>query len=400
MLQQTQVDTVVPYFLRFLRVFPGVERLAEAPLERVLELWSGLGYYRRARNLHLAARRIVEEFDGRFPAAYPEACSLPGVGDYTARAVLSIAYNQPYVVVDGNVARVVSRLLTLRGNLHQLKFRRAVTEGLEQIFSRTRPGAFNQAVMELGQSLCLPRGPKCLQCPLRKMCRAHHDGSPEAYPEPRPRRASETRYLATAVLYRPYESRPQPSSPRQAKPDRHVALARGLDEGLMDGLWNFPGAFGSSPDEAAARLQTRLHSLTSGKFKWGSRSGLPRPVGRLRHGITYRSIVVDIYTAEFRENVANDSLRWVALSRLPRSAVSSLTRKITHLITALSEARGYGEAGGEGFLRAKPANPSPTATRSPLSPASGRGLLSTNIFAMRSKYCRQSFKTVHGRNLL
>ena len=107
----------------------------------------------------------------------------------------------------------------------------------------------------------------------------------------------------------------------------------------MDGLWNFPGAFGSSPDEAAARLQTRLHSLTSGKLKWGNRCGLPLPVGRLRHGITYRSIVVDIYTAELSEKVPNDPLRWFTLSRLPRSAVSSLTRKITHLITALSRKR-------------------------------------------------------------
>jgi A/G-specific adenine glycosylase len=335
MLQQTQVDTVVPYFLRFLRVFPNVERLAQAPLERVLELWSGLGYYRRARNLHRAAQRVIQDFDSVFPASYQEARSLPGVGDYTARAVLSIAYNQPYVVVDGNVARVVSRLRTLRGNLHQQKFRRAVTEELEQILSRTRPGHFNQAVMELGQSLCLPRAPKCPLCPLRKMCQAHGDGVPEAYPEPRPRRASETRYLATVVLHRPQGSGRRPAGRRQAAtPVPEVALARGLDEGLMDGLWNFPAAFGTSPAEAVSRLQARLRGMSDGNIRWKGRSS-PRSLAQLRHGITYRSIVVDIYAAEVSVNIARDSLRWFTLSRLSRSAVSSLARKIAETIVGV-----------------------------------------------------------------
>ncbi len=334
MLQQTQVDTVIPYFLRFLRAFPSVERLAQAPFERVLELWSGLGYYRRARNLHLAAQRVVQDFGGAFPSCYQEARSLPGVGDYTARAVLSIAYNQPYTVVDGNVARVVSRLRTLRGNLHQRKFRRAVTEELELIFSRRQPGDFNQAVMELGQSICLPRAPKCPLCPLRKMCKAYCDGAPEAYPEPRPRRASETRYLATVVLCRARRGGRRTAAQRQArKPE--VAMARGLDEGLMDGLWNFPAAFGNSPAEAVSQLQARLRGMTAGNIRWKNRSGLPRPVAQLRHGITYRSIIVDIYTAEVSGTIAENPLRWFTLSRLPRSAVSSLACKIAEKIVAL-----------------------------------------------------------------
>jgi A/G-specific adenine glycosylase len=362
MLQQTQVDTVIPYFLRFLRAFPTVERLAQAPSERILELWSGLGYYRRARNLHLAAKKVAQDFGGAFPSSYQEARSLPGVGDYTTRAVLSIAHNQPYTVVDGNVARVVSRLRRLRGNLHQQEFRRALNEELEQIFSRRQPGDFNQAVMELGQSICLPRAPQCPLCPLSTMCQAYRDGAPEAYPEPRPRRASETRYLATVVLCRnagwrrpsgkskiakragrkrrtSFESRisifdpnvcASPRAERQnAKPQ--VALARGLDEGLMDGLWNFPAAFGNSPAEAVSRLQTKLRCMTTAAIKLESRPGWPCPVARLRHGITYRSIIVDVYRAKVSGGVAKSSLRWFALSRLPRSAVSSLARKITEL---------------------------------------------------------------------
>lgn len=126
MLQQTQVATVIPYFHRFLRAFPSIAHLARAPLERVLEVWSGLGYYRRARNLHRAARMLAQRFGGRFPRHYARARTLPGVGDYTARAILSIAYNLPYAVLDGNVARVAARLHALKGNLSQPRFRRAV----------------------------------------------------------------------------------------------------------------------------------------------------------------------------------------------------------------------------------------------------------------------------------
>jgi len=361
MLQQTQVDTVVPYFQRFLQAFPSVKSLARAPLERVLELWSGLGYYRRARNLHRAAQKVVQDFGGVLPSSYHEARSLPGVGDYTARAVLSIAYNQPYAVVDGNVARVVSRLRALHGNLHQQKFSRALVEELELIFSRRQPGRFNQAIMELGQSICLPRAPKCPLCPLRRMCQAHRDGAPEAYPEPRPRRANETRYLATAVLYhahggwlRPLGLRSritqgnnadlpisqvpvcasQGAQARLAKP-LQVALGLGLDEGLMEGLWNFPAAFGSSPGEALSRLQARLGNMKPGNVRWESRSGLPRSLAQLRHAITYRSIVVDVYAGEVSGKSVKHPLRWFSVSRLPQSAVSSLARKIAEKIVAV-----------------------------------------------------------------
>jgi A/G-specific adenine glycosylase len=357
MLQQTQVDTVIPYFLRFLQAFPSITSLAEAPLERVLELWSGLGYYRRARNLRLAAQKVVREFGGVFPSRYEEARSLPGVGDYTARAVLSIAYNQPYAVVDGNVARVVSRLRTLPGNLHQQKFWRVLNEELELIFSRRQPGNFNQAIMELGQSICLPRAPKCPLCPLQSMCQARRDGAPEAYPEPRPRRATETRYLAAVVLCRSHQgwrSRPldlrcrirqgknadfevcanegaQPHLARRLQ----VALELGLDEGLMEELWNFPAAFGISPGEALSRLQARVTDMTASKLRWRSRSGLPHSLAQLRHSITYRSIIVDIYVAEVGGSVANNRLRWFSVSRLPRSAVSSLARKIAERVGLL-----------------------------------------------------------------
>ena len=306
MLQQTQIATVVPYYRRFSRAFPTATALAKAPLEKVLQLWSGLGYYRRARNVHAAARLLAREFNGQFPRNYGEARSLPGVGDYTARAVLSIAYNLPFSVLDGNVARVAARLRGYRGNLYQTRFRHAVERDLESLLAPRAPGTFNQALMELGQTVCLPRAPRCAVCPLRKWCRAFRSGRPESYPAPRPRRAAEARHLAAGVLRR----------------GNKVAMVRGLDEGLLGDLWNFPAAFGRSPREARRRLQEKLGEVFAGAFRCGE------CLHRLRHGITFRAIRVEVYPVEISAASSTSSLRWFSLFHLPRAAVSQLARKI------------------------------------------------------------------------
>ena len=306
MLQQTQIATVLPYYRRFLRAFPTAKALAEAPLEQVLQLWSGLGYYRRARNLHAAARLLARKLKGQFPSDYGEARSLPGVGDYTARAVLSIAYNLPYTVLDGNVARVAARLRGYRGNHHQTRFRQAVERDLKSLLAPRASGSFNQALMELGQTVCLPRAPRCAICPLRKWCRAFRSGRPESYPTPRPRHATEARYLAAGVLRR----------------GNSVAMVRGLDEDLLGDLWNFPAAFGRSSAEALGRLQDKLGEVFEGDIRCGE------CLYRLRHGITFRAIRVEVYPVEIPGKPLTSSLRWFPLSRLPRAAVSQLARKI------------------------------------------------------------------------
>jgi A/G-specific adenine glycosylase len=316
MLQQTQIETVIPYYQRFIREFTTVSRLAEAPLERVLELWSGLGYYRRARHLHRAAREIAQRHKGQFPKELEPALSLPGVGDYTARAVLSIAYNQPYSVLDGNVARVMARVLTLRGNLYQPRFRRHVEENLETLLSRRSPGNFNQAMMELGQTVCLPRSPRCPICPLRQGCRGYQSGRPESYPQPRPRRRAEQWHMATAVLQK----------------NRQVMLVRGLDEGLLGDLWNFPSALGRSDGEALARLNEKLRLLL------GAVPLLKGPGHKLHHNITHRSIQVHVYKGVLNEGIAVGGFRWFHPPSVERAAASQLARKI---------ARTLGETAGE-----------------------------------------------------
>src|SRR5208337_4182788 len=308
MLQQTQVATVIPYYQRFLAAFPTSADLARAPLERVLALWSGLGYYRRARHLHQAAKQLVRSFAGAFPQDYEEIRSLPGVGDYTARAVLSIAFDLPYTLLDGNVARVLSRLAALQGNVHQLGFRRAVEAHLERLLSHRSPGNFNQALMELGQTLCLPRAPRCAACPVQNWCQGYKSGRPQLYPQPRPRRAAESRYLAAAILRR---------GPR-------VAMVRGLGEGLLDDLWNFPSAFGRSHAQALTCLRQKVAGFGS--------PSLGDSIAEVRHGITYRSIRVHAYPAEISNLPRKRGLRWFPVSRLQQAAISQLARKIAQRV--------------------------------------------------------------------
>jgi A/G-specific adenine glycosylase len=322
MLQQTQIATVTPFFQRFLEAFPTVSHLAQAPLERVLELWSGLGYYRRARHLHQAAQALGQQFGGKLPEDYAGLRTLPGVGDYTAKAVLSIAFNQPYAVLDGNVARVVARLCSLGGNLHQPRFRSAVEAELAGLLSRREPGNFNQALMELGQTTCLPRGPRCSACPFAKWCGGYRSGNPEDFPLPRPRRPAESHHLAVALLRR----------------GTRVALVRGLADGLLDDLWNFPAAFGRSPAEALDALREKLAGLVRIPFAAvGARHGVPQitlgePMAEFRHGITFRAIKGQVYPVETARAFSHASLHWFELKQLPQAAISQLARKVVQKI--------------------------------------------------------------------
>lgn len=184
MLQQTRVETVVAYYERFLRTFPTVRALAKARESDVLASWSGLGYYRRARNLHAAAQLVAREHAGRLPQDLPTLRALPGIGEYTAAAIASVAFGRAAAAVDGNVIRVLSRIHGLRGTRTSLRLRRAVLERAERMAQGPRPGDWTQALMELGATVCLPREPLCGRCPASRRCAARRAGTPDRYPEP------------------------------------------------------------------------------------------------------------------------------------------------------------------------------------------------------------------------
>lgn len=306
MLQQTRIAAVIPYYKRFLREFPTVGELARSRRERVLKFWAGMGYYRRAENLHRAARILVRRHGGKFPSDFEKATALPGIGDYTARAILSIAYKRPLAVMDGNVARVVSRLDRLSGNPSGSAFQSAVRERLDGLLSRREPGNFNQAIMELGQTVCLPRSPHCPRCPLRRFCAAYHSGDAERFPARRRRPQSRRVYLASLVL----------------GSGSRVLMVRGLEDGLLGGLWNFPSTFGNNRKEALYRLRKGIAKSVGGRLSSEA------PIASLEHHITFRKIRVDIYKASADKRMSANGSRWMELQTLKGAAVSALARKV------------------------------------------------------------------------
>lgn len=264
MLQQTRVETVVPYFERFLARFPDPGALAAAPVEAALALWSGLGYYRRCRQLHAAARAVAAA-GGGIPRRAAELERLPGVGPYTAAAVASIAFGERAPVLDGNVARVVARLRAETDDPARAAARRRLLAGAEALLSAARPGDSNQALMELGATLCTPRAPACPRCPLVGGCRATAAGRPETYPRPRRRAAPVREQQVAAVVERA---------------GRILLVRRGPDESQLAGLWELPTvAAGDDPEGALAA-------------RYGGCWRLAGELARVRHGITVRALTV------------------------------------------------------------------------------------------------------------
>ena len=249
MLQQTQVATVLPYYERFLRRFPTVRALAAARLDEVLRLWAGLGYYARARNMHRAAQRVVADFGGRFPTTVEELRTLPGVGRYSAAAVASIVFGARAAVVDGNVARVVARLADLRKDVRRGAGHEAVWEIAETLMPPRRCGDFNQAMMELGARVCLPKAAaRCDECPLQSCCRAFASGSVARLPVKTARTVVRRETHVVAAVER----------------EGRWLVVRRSENGLWGGLWELPTAVlnGEASKWAAARLAAERTGAT------------------------------------------------------------------------------------------------------------------------------------------
>ena len=251
MLQQTRVTAVIPYFQRFMEAFPTVEALAAADTEQLMKLWEGLGYYSRARNLKKAAQIMAEK--GRFPDTYEEILALPGIGDYTAGAILSIAFGQGIPAVDGNVLRVMSRITGSEDNILDTKTRSRFRRLTAEIMPSHRPGAFNQALMDLGATVCLPNGePLCEACPAQPFCTAFAQNRQKALPVRISKTKRRTEEKTVFLLLRSGD----------------VALRQRPETGLLAGLWEYPHTDGTL-DEAAAAAQLAKWGVTP--HRWGKR---------------------------------------------------------------------------------------------------------------------------------
>ena len=321
MLQQTRVATVLPFYERFVARFPTVRALARAQQEAVLEAWAGLGYYSRARNLQRAAQEIVRKHRGRFPRTLEDALALPGVGRYTAAAVLSIAYNVPLAVLDGNVARVLARLGAMRGDVRQPALWRRLQSAAENLLPRTSrgaagtPGAWNQAMMELGATVCTPRAPACGECPVASFCRARALGLQHQIPGKRPKRAPVDVQLAAAVLLDPL---------------RRTLLVQpkdGAGDALFSRMWQFPAVEVGSGAEGALRRHLR-RSL-------GVEAAECVALPAARHTVTFRRVTllpflvpVDKLPQARRPRAGPADSTHIALADVERWPTSSATRKI------------------------------------------------------------------------
>ena len=242
MLQQTRVAAVLPYYERWMRELPDVTSLADVDEERLMKLWQGLGYYSRARNLHKAARMIVSEFGGVFPNNYETLLKLPGVGEYTAAAVASISFGEKVSAVDGNLLRVSARVENIWENILDGKVKKQIRALLENAMPADRPGEFNQALMDLGATICLPNGaPLCEQCPLSPFCTAHQNGTAEDLPVRTKKAARRIEEMTVYLLLQ----------------DGKAALRKRSSEGLLAGLWEFPHTSGHLEDAAAGTPLTQ-----------------------------------------------------------------------------------------------------------------------------------------------
>lgn len=298
MLQQTRVETVIPYYERWLARFPTLTDLAEAELDEVLKHWEGLGYYSRARNLHRATRIVRERHGGTLPADPAALRQLPGIGDYTAGAIASIAFGLPEPAVDGNVRRVFSRLFDLPDpGAAEL---RAIAA---RLVPEDRPGDFNQALMELGATVCTPRSPTCGTCPAESLCLARARGIQLERPLPKPKKAIPEDDVATAVLI---------------AADGRTLLTRRPEDGLLGGLWEFPAA-AIAADEEPALAAARAAATAYGAELPGTPR--PEPVGNVVHTFTHRRTTYRAF--RFRLTMPAPSYRQAADAGGPTSRSES-----------------------------------------------------------------------------
>jgi A/G-specific adenine glycosylase len=314
MLQQTQVATVIPYYQRFLARFPDVAAAAAASLDDVLKHWEGLGYYARARNLHAAARRVVDEYGGEIPRDPDAFRKLPGVGEYIAAAVPSIAFGVPRAVVDGNVKRVIARLFALDESIDHRAGAKRIRELADELLDAGSPGDLNQAMMELGATVCRPATPACDACPVASWCAAFAAKKTTAYPVRSEKRVVPHQRIAVGVVER----------------DGRVLITRRKESGMLGGLWEFPGgkiAEGESAEDACRR---EIREEVNLDVVVGER------VARVKHAYTHLHVEIDVFACTVRGgNVVLDGptdYRWITLEETGRFAFPKANHKFLNIL--------------------------------------------------------------------
>ena len=310
MLQQTRVETVRPYYERWMRRLPTVKDLAAARPDEVLKLWEGLGYYGRARNLHAAANVLAREHGGRLPRTAAELRRLPGIGEYTAGAIASIAFGADEPVLDGNVARVLSRVFRVRGDPRSAAGRNRLWTLARRLIPPGRAGEFNQALMDLGATLCTPRTPACVRCPVGEPCEARRRNEQEALPR-KPRRKPLPHFTIVAGVIR-----------RRGR----ILIDRRPPDGLLGGLWEFPGGKVEPGETLEAALRREVREEV------GLTIRIDEAIDEVEHAYSHFRITLHVFACESPAGrarpLACDAVRWVWPSQLDRYAFPAANRRV------------------------------------------------------------------------
>jgi A/G-specific adenine glycosylase len=323
MLQQTQVATVRPYFERFLARFPTIAALAEAQEQDVLRLWEGLGYYRRARQLHQAAKAIVAEHGGLFPRDPQAARRLPGIGRYTAGAILSIAFDLRQPILEANTLRLFSRLLAYRGEPTSGEGQRLLWAVAETVLPQRETGTFNQALMELGSEVCQVRAPRCEDCPVALLCRARAQGLQATIPPPKRKPVAVDRHEVAVLVHR----------------RGRVLLVRCPEGARWTGLWDFPRFAVNSEEEPTLRKEL----VTLVRQQTGVTIQLNRRLTTLKHGVTRFRITLDCYSASYVAQAASAQaveMRWLKPEELAEYPLCTSGRKLSRLLEDIDKTTG------------------------------------------------------------
>lgn len=317
MLQQTQVKTVLNYYGQFLKKFPHIKRLAAADLEAVLKAWEGMGYYARARNLHRAAQTVMQEHGGHIPDQWEAFHKLPGVGDYIAAAVLSIAFNRPHPVVDGNVKRVLARLHKIHAPVNQPNFYQQFKKAAAELLDHRRPGIFNQAMMELGALICRPRNPLCDTCPLKGICKAYRSRQVANFPKRDKLKATPQYHIAVGVVFK----------------NEQVLITRRKAEGLLGGLWEFPGGKIKEGESAQSACIREIKEEVNLEVQ------IDRHLAQVKHAYTHFRIVMEVFCCNYvsgRVYLRGPvDFRWIRLNEYRRYAFPKANHKFIPLLEAV-----------------------------------------------------------------
>jgi len=338
MLQQTQMATALPYYGRFMARFPALRHLAAADLQDVLKVWEGLGYYARARNLHAAAQVVMKRYDGGLPAERQQLMALPGIGEYTAGAILSIAFGQDEPAVDGNVRRVLCRLFAVEGDLRRAAVGRRLRDLDRCLLPRGRAGDFNQGLMHLGAVVCRPRRPECAMCPLAGLCAALHLGLQEQIPWPTPRRAVPHYDVAAAVIW---------------GNGGCLLIAQRLGDDMLGGMWEFPGGRCEPGESLAECLQREIREELGLDIRVGEQ------LATAQHAYSHFRITLHAFhccpVSGEPQALGCAQWRWARLSELPDFPFAVADRRIIAALQSetagadgSSSEHGVQQPGGQG----------------------------------------------------